>query len=185
MCAQLCTNAPRHSHTVTHAFPGEVGPQGLETLRALSSSPPHPQSHCPAALASGGAHVRRDTKHLASASVSSRKEASLHLLRTHTSKGPGIPVPPQAEGRKRERGILSVSPGGKQGPAIESLPTAEVVRCRASHGWLLRILGSVQRPELEGWGTMTERGARVVCRSVYPTYVLVPGTEEYPVHDCS
>ena len=54
---------------------------------------------------------------------------------------------------KEERDVLSVSPDGKQGPAIDSLPTAEVVRMQ-SRPWLAaQILGSGQRPELEGCST--------------------------------
>ena len=54
---------------------------------------------------------------------------------------------------KEERDVLSVSPDGKQGPAIDSLPTAEVVRMQ-SRPWLAaQILSSGQRPELEGCST--------------------------------
>ena len=54
---------------------------------------------------------------------------------------------------KEERDVLSVSPNGKQGPAIDSLPTAEVVRMQSQPWLAAQILGSVQRPEVEGWGT--------------------------------
>lgn len=54
---------------------------------------------------------------------------------------------------KEERDVLSISPDGKQGPAIDSLPTAEVVRMQ-SRPWLAaQILSSGQRPELEGCST--------------------------------
>ena len=55
---------------------------------------------------------------------------------------------------KEERDILFVSPDGKQGPATCSVSTGEVVRMQSQPWLAAQILGSVQRPELEGRGTL-------------------------------
>lgn len=152
MCAQLCTSAPgTFSHTVTHT-PLGGGPQGPETLRA-PSSPSSPSVTLSVVLTSQEEHMHVETQSILLPPLcpQEKKPASISL-------GPTLPRGLASLfllrlKEKEERGILSVSPGGKQGPAIESLPTAEVVRMQSQPRLAAQILGSVQRPELEGWGT--------------------------------
>ena len=103
----MCTAGHQCSqHLLTHGHTCTLRRRVPETLRAPSS--PSVTLSCGYRLP-GGTPACRDTEHLAFTSVSSRKEVSLHLLRAHTSEGPGIPVPPQAEGERGEGYLVCFS----------------------------------------------------------------------------
>ena len=167
------------SHTRSHMHPEEAGPRDPEgALLTLS------HTACGSRLPGGAPACRHRASCFRLCVLKKRGQPP-------SPQGPhfwGAWHPRSTSGwRRKRRGIscLFLQMGNKALRLVRC-PPVRWSGCRASLGWQLRssaqCRGLSWRAGAQWWGS--EWWATVVCRSVYPTYVLVSGTEDYPVHDC-